>query len=238
MDIAIVDDIEQDRLRMHQLILGWGKQQSKEINISLFNSGDSLLDNLTFERFSIVLLDLYMNGTNGMDTAREMRRRGYTGQIVFITSSIAYATQGYEVDAANYLLKPVESSDLYQALNHCLARLGGQSAAITVTCNRSSISIPLNKIVWIEAQRNALLFHTDGGLIKSYMTLEALSKMLEGHEQFLLCCKGVLVNMNRIATVGENDFIMDNDEHVQIRKRGASQVKRDYLHYLFAQGQG
>lgn len=238
MDIAIVDDIEQDQFHMEQLVLAWAKPYRKDLQIQHFSSGEACLEHPSPNLFSIVLLDLYMDGINGMDTARELRRRGYAGQIVFVTSSDSYALQGYEVDAANYLLKPVEGQALNRALDHCLARMGSECASITVTSNRSNILIPLRHIVWVEAQRNALLFHTDGGIIKSYMTIENLSKQLSGYGQFLLCCKGILVNMDRISTVGEVDFIMDNGEHVQIRKRGASQMKRDYLHYLFSQGLG
>lgn len=238
MEIAIIDDVEHDRLRMEQLILGWGQTRKDGPELSLFDSGEAFLEDHQPGRYAIVLLDLYMGGINGMETAREVRRRGDDCQIVFVTSSDAYALQGYEVDAANYLLKPVEASSLEQALQHCLSRMGSKKASITVTSNRSSIAIPLDRILWIGAQRNALLFHTDGGPIKSYMTLEHLSEMLEGYRQFLLCCKGILVNMDRIASVEEDDFIMDNGEHVQIRKRGSSQVKRDYLHYIFSRGPG
>lgn len=236
MEIAIVDDVAQDRLRMEHLVQSWGQQKQREVQLSLFDSGESFLESLRPGRYSIVLLDLVMGGISGMDTAREMRRRGIACQIVFVTSSDAYAIQGYEVDAANYLLKPVEAATLDYALSHCLSRMGNDSAVITVISNRSAIHIPLKRIVWIEAQRNALLFHTDGGTVKSYMTIEHLLKMLGEHGQFLLCCKGILVNMDRIAAVGEDYFVMDSDEHVQIRKRGANQVKREYLHYLFSQG--
>ncbi len=235
MEIAIVDDIEQDRLYIENIVLSWGRQQREEVHLSHFDSGESFLDSPKADRFSIVLLDLFMTGANGMETAHEMRRRGYSCQIVFTTTSDSYAIQGYEVDAANYLLKPVKEQDLEQALQHCLSRMGSDNAVISVISNRAAISIPLKRIIWIEAQRNALLFHTDGGPVKSYMTIEKLSQMLEGYRQFLLCCKGILVNMDRIASVGEGDFVMDNGEHVQIRKRGASQVKRDYLHYVFSQ---
>lgn len=237
MDIAIVDDVEQDRLQMESLVMNWGKLQKKEVHLSLFDSGETFLEHLRPGHFSIILLDLFMKGMDGMETAREIRRKGYTCQIVFVTSSDSYAIQGYEVDAAHYLLKPVDPSSLNQALQRCLSRLGNDRATITVISNRTSLSIPLDKIIWIEAQRNALLFHTDGGPIKSYMTIKHLSKMLDGHRQFLLCCKGILVNMDRVSMVGEDTFIMDNDEHVQIRKRGASQVKQEYLHYLFSHEQ-
>lgn len=238
MEIAIVDDMEQDRRHLAQLLENWGQMQKEQVQLSLFASGESFLEDDSSYRFSIVLLDLFMEGTCGMEIAREIRRRGNPCQIVFVTSSDAYAIQGYEVDAANYLLKPVDAPSLDQALHHCLARMGSNHATISVVSNRSAISIPLKRIIWIEAQRNALLFHTDGGPIKSYMTIENLLKMLSGYRQFLLCCKGILVNMDRIAAVGDEDFIMDNNEHVQIRKRGASQVKRDYLQYLFSQTAG
>lgn len=236
MKVAIVDDMEQDRLWLKNLVVNWGEEQQEEIQLSLFDCGEAFLQCPEFERFSIVLLDLFMTGMDGMETAREIRRRGRTCQIVFITSSDTYALQGYEVDAANYLLKPVELAALKQALDHCLARLGSRGASITVVSNRANIKIPLERIIWIEAQRNALLFHTDGGPIKSYMTIESVMNMLAGYRQFLHCCKGILVNMDRITSVGEDDFIMDDSELVPIRKRGGNQVKRDYLSYLFSRG--
>ncbi len=237
MDIAIVDDVEQDRLHMEQLVLNWSELHREEVHLSLFDSGETFLEHLRPGLFSVILLDIFMTGIDGMETAREMRRRGYTCQIVFTTSSDAYALQGYEVDAANYLLKPVDAPALNQALQHCLSRLGSDRAAITVISNRSTISIPLRRIVWIEAHRNALLFYTDGGPVKSYMTLENLSKTLDGYGQFLLCFKGILVNMDRISSVDEYNFVMDNGDYVPIRKRGASQVKQEYMHYLFSHGQ-
>lgn len=234
MEIAIVDDVAQDRLHMEQLVLDWITQKKESAKLTLFDSGEAFLKDHSPGRFAIVLLDFYMVGLNGLDTARELRRRGDLCQIVFTTSSDTYAIQCYEVDAANYLLKPVEAQPLNQALQHCLSRLGSHRDTITVISNRTSISIPLKRIIWICSQRNALLFHTDGGLIKSYMTLETLLEMLVGYHQFLLCCKGILVNMDRVVMVEEESFVMDNDERVPIRKRGASQVKRDYLHYLFS----
>lgn len=237
MNLAIIDDIESDRLRMEQLLSDWSSRYNEKVQLFSFESGESLLENIKPGLFSIIFLDLYMNGISGMETARELRRRGYSCQIVFVTSSIEYALQGYEVDAANYLLKPVEAHSLHQALDHCFSRMGICSDSISVISNRAELSIPLKNIIWIEAQRNALLFHTDGGLVKSYMTIDNLSKMLNGYNQFLLCCKGILVNMDRISTVGNDDFIMDNNEHVQIRKRGGNQVKQEYLHYLFSQAQ-
>ena len=238
MEIAIVDDVENDRAHMEELVTSWSVEHGEKVELSLFSSGEEFLESFSPGVYSILLLDLFMGGINGMETAREVRRRGGTCQIVFVTSSDDYALQGYEVDAANYLLKPVEAPQLEQAMEHCLSRLGKDKDTITVTSNRTNIVIPLDRILWIGAQRNALLFHTDGGTIRSYMTLERLLEMLGGYRQFLLSCKGILVNMDRIASVEEEDFIMDDGERVQIRKRGASQVKRDYLHYLFSQGRG
>lgn len=237
VEIAIVDDMELDREQVERLVRSWSQRKKIEVHLSLFSSGEAFLEKFKPEQFSIVLLDLYMKGINGMDTAREIRRRGSNSQLVFVTSSDAYAIQGYEVDAANYLLKPVDEYALENALQHCLLRLGCDRDSITVTSNRAAVSIPLRNIIWIEAQRNALLFHTDGGTVKSYMTVESASKMIRGKEQFLICCKGIVVNMDRIVSVGDDTFIMDDSEQVPIRKRGGNQVKQQYLQYIFSQRQ-
>lgn len=234
LHIAIVDDLEQDRQHLADLVTAFLDSQQISVEFSFFPSGEAFLSAYQPGAFSLLLLDLYMDGISGMDVAHTLRDRDDECPLVFVTSSDDYALEGYEVDAIGYLLKPVEAEDLERTLRKCISKLGQVNRTITVTVHNAPLSIPLDSIQWIDNHQNMVQFHTDKGLIKSYMTFERLLDLLSNEDRFLLCYKGCLVNMDRIASTDSTSFITENGDTVPIRKRGAKQLKQQYMQYSFS----
>ena len=107
-----------------------------------------------------------------------------------------------------------------------------ETGYIEVVANRRRIRIPLQSVLWINTSQNASLLHTDGGVIKTYMTYTKMKALLEKRADcFLTCYKGCLVNMNRIASVFDADFLMENGERVQVRKRDGNHIRKSYVPY-------
>ena len=107
-----------------------------------------------------------------------------------------------------------------------------EAAYIEVICNRVHTRIPLQSVLWINVRQNASLLHTDSGVMKTYMTYRKMKELLEKRANyFLTCYTGCLVNMNRVERISGPDFLMENGEQVQIRKRDESQIKKSYLLY-------
>lgn len=233
MRIAIVDDMEQDRKQVCSMVSTFLESQQISAELALFSSGESFLAAYTTGEFSLLLLDLYMDGISGMDVARAVREKKDPCSLVFVTSSDDCAIEGYEVDAIGYILKPIRQDDLDSVLRKWLNRSGQVTKSITVTVNSAPLAIPLDSIQWIDHHQNMVQFHTDQGLIRSYMTFEHLQELLESEERFLLCYKGCLVNMDRITGTVDSSFIVENGDSVPIRKRGAKQLKQQYIQYSF-----
>ena len=113
---------------------------------------------------------------------------------------------------------------------------------VEVLSNRLRVRIPVQNILYVSISQNASLLHTDSGVIKTYMTFTNMKALLEQSAScFLTCYKGCLVNMNRIAGVAETaggvgiDFVMDNGERVQVRKRDGKKIRQSYVLYRSAQ---
>lgn len=102
---------------------------------------------------------------------------------------------------------------------------------ISVVHRRCPLRVYLGTILYADAYRNAVYIHTDAGVFKTYMTFEKFCESL-CDLRFLSCYKGCIVNMDRVSKIKDDDFIMDNGEKVQIRKRGGKKVKRDFLQYV------
>lgn len=79
------------------------------------------------DSFQLVFLDIRMEGMNGIETARLLRKQTAKLPIVFLTSSADYALEGYQVFSTGYLLKPIRQgrSQLLDILQHCLPQAPG-----------------------------------------------------------------------------------------------------------------
>ena len=232
MRIAIVDDMKLDQMYIQKMVSDYLQEQQLPAEFYLFSSGEEFFEAYVPGEFSILLLDLYMEGMNGMEIARQVRERGDHCQLIFVTSSETYAVQGYEVEATCYLLKPVDRDALERALARCVNRMGALQHSISIVANRVPVNLPLSSIQWISNDQNSILFHVDSGQVKSYMTLERVRELLGGDPRFLHCYKGCLVNMDRIISAESDYFVVENGDHVPIRKRGANQIRQFYLNYL------
>lgn len=113
--IAIVDDLPQDAERLQQALTAEG-----QTNIIRYESGDALLSAISPEQLDALFLDICMEGTNGIDTARKLREQAPTLPIVFVTSSKEYVWQSFPVHPFDYLLKPFEQARIRQLLDDLL----------------------------------------------------------------------------------------------------------------------
>ena len=93
-----------------------------------FSSGDALLGWMDRHagELDLVFLDIEMEGTNGMDTARALREADQSLQLVFVTGYSDYVFDGYEVGALGYLLKPAGAEELERVLTRALTALQRQ----------------------------------------------------------------------------------------------------------------
>ena len=111
-----------------------------------------------------------------------------------------------------------------------------KTQCVEVLSNRQRVRIPVQSILYVNISRNASLFHTDGGVLKTYMTFTSMKALMEQSANcFLTCYKGCLVNMNRISRGAGRDFVMDNGERVQVRKRDGNKIRQSYVLYRCGQ---
>ena len=129
LQIAIIDDCQRDRDLVRDMTARYLQEHQIQGDIQCFPSSESFLRDSHPEQFSILLLDLYMDGMDGMSLAQIIRQQGIPSQLVFVTSSDAYAVRSYDVEASDYLLKPVSAPALERALGVLGAQVKAAAAA-------------------------------------------------------------------------------------------------------------
>ena len=110
MRIAICDDEKNIR----ELIGNKVAKQYPDAKIVFFSSGEELL--LSEEKIDILFLDIQMNGKNGMETARQLRKKDKKIIIIFVTAIEDYVFQAFDVGAFHYLVKPIEDAKFADVL--------------------------------------------------------------------------------------------------------------------------
>lgn len=234
MNIAIVDDVQTDLDVLFLAVQTYYQNRQIMVQIHSFASPAAFKKAYTPGKYDLIFLDIYMDQTNGMDIATHIREANDSCALIFVTSSDAFAVASYDVQAAYYLLKPLDTAKLMKVLDTIQIKSAQDMRYIEVICDRTPVRVPIKTILYADTFHNAIQLHTDAGVLRTYLTFQKFEELIQDLPCFLSCYRGCLVNMDRIYKTLEDSFLLDNQEVVQIRKRGANAIKKEYLNYLFS----
>lgn len=230
--IGICDDCSQDRKLLKEYIKQYMEIHQFEYAISVFESGEDFLKNAAVNKYDIVFFDIYMKEKSGVETARILRNTDKYCKIIFTTTSIDHALDGFEVGAVHYLVKPITYSDVKVGLDRCNQLFAQSERYIEVKVGRSVTRIHLKDFVFAEVYSNTVTIHTLLGDVKTYISLDELGKLLPT-DIFLRCHRSYIVNMNCIASQDGSDFILKNGKKIPIPKKDIQVMRKHYSDYLF-----
>ncbi|MBC8630131.1 response regulator transcription factor [[Eubacterium] tenue] len=216
LKIAVCEDEKKQR----ELIKDYLTKILNEINISYeintFNSGEELFNNYPKD-IDIFLLDILMDKINGMDTARKIREKDNKAEIIFITSLIEYALEGYEVRAYRYLIKPVKYENLKKNIINCKKEIDIKNKYIIVKEQGNQIKLDINEITYVEVQKETITIHTLNEVYKTNGTMINIEKDIDC-DRFFRCHKSFLVNLEHIKSIKQYTAILENSEEVPISR--------------------
>lgn len=236
MNIAVIDDVPQDLHTIENAICSYYQERQMDTHIFPFSGSDAFWKDYSVGKYDLIFLDIYIDQITGMDIASRLRELGDSSALIFVTSSDSFAVASYDVQAAYYLLKPLDPARLRKALDSIEIKNAQDVRYIEVICDRTPVRVPVKTILYADTFHNAVQLHTDAGVLRTYLTFQKFEELIRDLPCFLSCYRGCLVNMDRISQTTEDGFLLDNQELVQIRKRGANGIKKAYLNYLFSEG--
>lgn len=184
--------------------------------LEIFNSGEELLENYQNDT-DVLLLDIQMGQINGMDTARKIRSIDDKVEIIFITSLIEYALEGYEVRAYRYLIKPVKYENLKENIINCIKEVDIKNKYIIVKEQGNQIKLDINEITYVEVQKETITIHTLNEVYKTNGTMINIEKDIDC-DRFFRCHKSFLVNLEHIKSIKQYTAILENSEEVPISR--------------------
>ena len=155
INICIVEDESDQADLLRNYIQTYGNKNNQQFNITHFSDGIDLVDEYRAQ-FDIILLDIQMKHLDGMVAAEKIRKVDADVVIIFITSTVRYAVQGYAVDALGYVLKPVPYLQFEQLFDKAISRVmtKKEKLYIRVSVDERQLKLDCDNIYYIESQRN------------------------------------------------------------------------------------
>lgn len=151
MKIAICDDEICFIDALCTLLEQWAKERGIRLTVYRFTNGDDLVEAHQNEWMDLIILDVIMPLSNGIDVARELRNMHQSVPIVFLTSSRDFAVDSYEVKALNYLIKPVDPAKLFLTLDDFLKTLNLPKNYFTARTADGFCRIEIADVDYLEA---------------------------------------------------------------------------------------
>lgn len=229
MKIAICDDSMLDRSIISNFLRMYLQEYAIPFSFTEYASGKPLLyDVEDGAYYDIVFMDILMDEIHGMEAARNLRRMGFGGKIVFLTCTAECAVDSYEVEAVGYLLKPHDFGKFCALMDRIVQPQSKGQYAVTIR-NRV-ITIPFREIVYVESNNNVCVLHrNDGTEYTIYKKLSEIEQQL-CDLRFLRCHQSYLVNMSYIAKA-DKQFELTTGAVVLIRQRSLKEMRQAYIDY-------
>lgn len=218
--LFIVDDEAPARERLKTLLTDIADDCPHAV-VGEADNAQQALDNIAIQKPEVVLLDVQMPGQDGMELAEKLAQLPDVPTIVFVTAFEEYARQAFDVEAADYLLKPVRAARLMQALQ----RAKRKRVASIETSGRQHFSVmergrllmvPVQEVLFLKAEMKYLTLHT---CERDYLIEASLAAIEEEFSSiFVRVHRNALVARNAIKGVERNwqsSTSVSGDEQVQ-----------------------
>lgn len=227
---AICDDEPVDIAYLKSMIEAWGRERENIFVIKEFSSAESFLFAYEEEKdFDVLLLDIEMGKMSGVELAKKLRSQNRSVQIIFTTGYMEYISEGYDVEALHYLLKPVTREKLWSVLDRAAQRIQVQERALILETSGEMLRIPLYEIEWIEVQKNYVTIHG----LEDYCVKRTLKEIRqELDERFLQVHRSYLVNLTCIKKVTKSEVFLKSGNSLPLSRGLYDKVNQAVIRYF------
>ena len=219
--LAVVEDDPLFARQVQEHMKRYQAETGTQIDVRFFSDGEDIIENYKAEH-DIILMDIQMRFMDGMMAARLIREKDEKVIIMFLTSMSNYALQGYEVNALDFIVKPVDYRTLSQKLTRAIKRLQREEEHhLLILVGDGVKKVAASQIYYIESDHHRMTYHTAAGVWEAKGRLDDLEEELTPHG-FFRSNKGYLVNMYHVQGVADGCCLIAGDKLLISRRKKAA----------------
>ena len=192
--IAVVEDEDACADQLTAYIEQFGREKRLQVPVARFRDGDEIAEHYR-GGFDIILMDIQMEFMDGMTAAMKIRESDRDVVIMFITNAPQYAIEGYQVQAVDYILKPISWFAFSESLSRALAgKRSRQREYITIALRNGRTKLDVDRICYVEVLDHRLIYNTLDGTYTTKGTISDAEAQLNP-ARFFRCNRCYLVNL-------------------------------------------
>lgn len=219
MRIAIVEDNADMRAQLCGFVEQYAAESGRSLQVQAFEDGAAITPYPG--GFDIVFMDIEMPQQGGLATAEHIRSVDRNVILVFVTNMAQYAIKGYEVDALDFVLKPVNYYQFKVKLERAMRRVEQRgSAQVPVQTAGTLRLLNTGEILYLETHNRMLYYHTTTEVLPVRASMQSAEKQLAPYH-FARCNQCYLVNLRHVKAV-QDDFVLVGDDRLEISRRQRS----------------
>ena len=231
MKIALCEDNQAEADWLKRVIEDWAAEGSYDIQISWYSETKQFL--FVYEEicFDMLFLDIQMPGENGISLARKLRGKNDAIPIVFVTGMDEYISEGYEVEAVHYLVKPVKEEKVKECLERVVKKMAVQEPFVVLNTEEGMARGLVKDIVKIEVFARQCVYTTQERKYTVIQTLKQAQQELET-DDFAECYRGVLVNLRHVEAIEHSRVLLANGEEAPVSRRLYGKLNEAFIEYF------
>jgi len=234
--VLIVDDEELARVRLRGLV-----NECPQPLASVVGEAANAMQALVWlesQHCDVLLLDIHMPGRDGMQLAAELRQRERPPAVVFVTAHAEHALKAFDLDAVDYLTKPVRRERLQAALQRVVPAPASDAEPVVVVSDRGRVvRVPVSEVLYLKAELKYVTLRTAE---HTYVLDDALSdleqrlgdRFLRVHRNALVARRAVRALERRVMAGGDEEGgeswavrVAPVDEWLVVSRRQATAVR-------------
>lgn len=228
MRVAVCDDNKKFR----ESIAQWIQEYNKiPCTVSIFANGEGLCREA--ESYDVIFLDIDMDGMNGIETARRIRRMDKSVKIIYVTSYSDYVDGAFSIHAFSYILKPVTKSLIFKQLDEILSYTlpKRHNPEIEFQTEHGLERFTIDEIYYFEYCYRKIIIYTQRG---QFTFRGKITEVLNNMSQYGFATphKSFVVNLHHVKSIKGYELTMMNGEVVPLSQKKSPMFRKQHSGYL------
>ena len=216
MTIAIVDDIKEERVLLRTRLEKIFHQKDMGFHCCEYENGEAFLEASKDQDITVLFLDIYMDGANGIEIAKEFRKSNKDCLLIFTTTS---------------------SDELSSLTDEILSRIPTPEKTLPLKVNGSEFQVPFKTIVHADHFSHMIHIHTTAK--KELVIRQSFSSFtapLKEDSRFFVCNRGTIINMEHAVDFDGTMFLLDDGSKIAVSRELSKLARQHFMDYLFQRG--
>lgn len=239
---ALCDDEAEELNKTEKILNAYEKKHPQtDFIIECFESADELLYRMEDRNYApdLIFMDIFMPGPGGisesmgMTAAKKLRNMGSRARLFFLTTSREYALEAFDVNASQYLLKPITQEKMFDVLDTFLeSEEEEKKKYILLKVEGRFVKVAVNDIVYCEAQGKIQYIHlAEGGEYLQRMTMTELGAILSDYGEFVRVGSAFIVNLEYVDSMNARDVCLAGGKKIYLPRGAYKGLRERYLNY-------